>query len=102
MDYANANPPYNYYNSLLRRPVYSQPSTANNTTYDDYLAIWDGYNGTSTGANIVGTPPGWDDDYNYWSATPAASGHANLGLGYGYVTYYYDHFDSSYVAVEVL
>jgi len=73
-------------------------NTTVNDTYDDYLAIWDGYNGTGT--DIAGVPPGWDDDVDYWSATPAASGHAYIGLNVGYVTYdgslYY------YVAVEVL
>jgi hypothetical protein len=77
--------------------------TTVNDTYDDYLAIWDAYNGTKTGTYIAGVPPGWYDDIYYWSATPAASGHAGVSLTYGYVGYSYDYnYDISYVAVEVL
>ena len=32
--------------------------TASNPTYDDYLAIWDAYNGTGTGTDMDGTPGG--------------------------------------------
>ncbi len=75
--------------------------TANNPTYDDYLAIWDAYNGTGTGTVMNGTPPGWVDDNFYWSATPAASGHAYLYLSTGGVNVTYDSL-GTYVAVEVL
>jgi Ca2+-binding RTX toxin-like protein len=75
--------------------------TANNPTYDDYLAIWDAYNGTSTGTDIDGTPPGWYVYFYYWSATPAASGHAYFVPSYGFVNYDVDY-KGFYVAVEVL
>jgi hypothetical protein len=69
-----------------------------NDTYDDYLAIWDANNGTGTGTDKALMPPGWVAYDYYWSATPAASGHAGIHLPYGYVsdrTY-------GYVAFEVL
>ena len=74
--------------------------TASNPTYDDYLAIWDAYNGTGTGTGDYGTPGGWHDTYGYWSATPSASGHAFVSLGTGNGTVTYDGI-SYYVAVEV-
>jgi hypothetical protein len=49
-------------------------STPNsNPTYDDLLAVWDAFNGTSTGQNGLGVPPGWDANLAYWSAN-ATSG----------------------------
>ena len=74
--------------------------TASNPTYDDYLAIWDAYNGTGTGTGDYGTPGGWDDGVNYWSATPSASGHADISLFDGYVDDSYGGY-YHYVAVEV-
>ena len=74
--------------------------TASNPTYDDYLAIWDAYNGTGTGTGMNGTPGGWEGGA-YWSATPSASGHVGIGLYDGLVRTSYDS-GYSYVAVEVL
>ena len=74
--------------------------TASNPTYDDYLAIWDAYNGTGTGRNMNGTPGGWHDFTGYWSATPSASGHAFVHLGNGDVFGNVDNF-ITFVAVEV-
>ncbi|TAN50154.1 MAG: cadherin repeat domain-containing protein [Methylococcaceae bacterium] len=78
----------------------SNGSTATNSTYDDLLAIWDAYNGTMGGTNSNGTPSGWSLT-NYWSATPSASGHANVFLYDGYVNDTLDN-SSYYVALEVL
>ena len=75
--------------------------TASNPAYDDYLAIWDAYNGTGTGTDVNGTPGGWGDYDRYWSATPSASGHVGIGLYDGLVRTSYDS-GYSYVAVEVL
>jgi Ca2+-binding RTX toxin-like protein len=74
--------------------------TASNPTYDDYLAIWDAYNGTGTGTVMDGVPGGWGDYPIYWSATPSASGHASLTLDSGYVNTSED-FGTHFVAVEV-
>jgi hypothetical protein len=74
--------------------------TASNPTYDDYLAIWDGNNGTGTGTVMNGTPGGWFGGTSYWSATPSASGHAYISLYYGLVSYDL-YVTSHYVAVEV-
>ena len=77
-------------------------ATSNGTTgtYDELLAIWDAYNGTSTGTNIDGTPSGWQAS-SYWSATPSASGHADVTLDFGNVV---DDNDiiNGYVALQVL
>ena len=70
-------------------------------TYKGLLAIWDAYNGSAAGStNIAGAPTGWQG-ITYWSATPSASGHANVYLGMGFV---YDSSDTPayYVAVQVL
>jgi uncharacterized delta-60 repeat protein len=75
----------------------SSGSTAINPTYDDLLAVWDAYNGTGTGTDVNGTPPGWYDTV-YFSATPSASGHAAVVLFYGLV----GDGDGAYVALEVL
>lgn len=93
-----------------------------NPTYDDWLAIWDGYNGAQAiwnrydgtwvwksdmdrGPYIDGAPLGWADKYYgftyYWSATPATSGHAGIILDAGDVGYSIDY-SSMYVAVQVL
>jgi len=73
---------------------------SNNTTYDELLAIWDAHNGTGTGVNMGGTPLNWAAS-NYWSATPSASGHINVGLFGGYVGNYVD-IAYTFVALEVL
>jgi len=77
-------------------------ATSNGTasTYDDLLAIWDAYNGVSTGTNIDGTPSGWRAN-GYWSATPSSDGHASVGLNAGFVLDNYDGFNS-FVALQVL
>jgi len=53
---------------------------AANDTYDDYLAIWDAYNGTATTSGRSVVIPGWQSYGNYWTATPTASGHAAVTL----------------------
>jgi hypothetical protein len=84
-------------------------SNAENSLYDDLLAIWDAYNGTGTDTNIKGTPSGWQASY-YWSATsegfngPLNSGspvHAYISLVNGGVGVNVDHV-TSYVALQVL
>ena len=74
--------------------------TANNPKYDDYLAIWDAYNGTGTGTGDYGLPGGWYHGPGYWSATPSVSGHVS-GLLDGFVYNNYNAFSINYVAVEV-
>ena len=48
-------------------------STGNTTYYDDWAAIWDATNGTSTATNIAGVPTGWMPAY-YWTASMASPG----------------------------
>ena len=78
----------------------SNNTTTDNPTYNDLLAIWDSYNGATTGTYIAGVPSGWNAD-SYWSATTNTSGHADVYLVNGGV---YDTFDTSYeyVALQVL
>lgn len=73
----------------------NSPNGEANPTYDDLLAIWDGYNGTGTGTNINGTPPGWQT-YDYWSADRR---NVVLALGYVYVSVDTPY---NYVALQVL
>ncbi|MCS6767051.1 MAG: hypothetical protein MO847_11985 [Candidatus Protistobacter heckmanni] len=81
--------------------VDNDPATATNNTYDDLLAIWDAYNGSSTGTGASGVPAGWNSSW-YWSATPSGSGPhyavllGNGSVGNGNVT------DTNYVALQVL
>ena len=74
--------------------------SANNSTYNDFLAVWDAYNGTGTGLNISGVPTGWASS-SFWSATPTSSGHATVEMSTGAV---FNNPDSQiwYVAVQVL
>ena len=83
----------------------NNPAGEENPTYDDLLAIWDGYNGTGTGTTIANaSPEGWQAA-PYWSATPSASGHALVGLDGGVVFDSQDYFiggNRYYVALEVV
>jgi hypothetical protein len=51
----------------------SSSTPDSNPTYDDLLSVWDSFNGTGTGQNDRGVPPGWDANLAYWTAN-AASG----------------------------
>jgi hypothetical protein len=82
------------------RPGSKVTGNTANSAYDDYLAIWDAYNGTGTRTGMDGTPGGWGDGPYYWSATPSASGHAGFSLSGGYVNSH-DDYSIVYVAVEV-
>jgi len=62
----------------------SAGSAAFNGSYDDLLAIWDAFNGTSTVNYIQGVPPGWKAS-SYWSALPSGTGHAFVMLDNGFV-----------------
>ena len=75
-------------------------SNVANATYNDLLAVWDAYNGTGTGQYYNGTPSGWQEN-DYWSATPSASGFANVYLSRGYVYADLSHYQSV-VALQVL
>ncbi|MDP3512804.1 MAG: SwmB domain-containing protein, partial [Sulfuritalea sp.] len=82
--------------------VDNDPAGEANTTYNDLLAIWDGYNGAGTGTDIAGTPSGWKS-HMYWSATPSASGYAVVDSSYGAVANLTDGPSiSAYVALQVL
>ena len=78
----------------------SNNTTTDNPTYNDLLAIWDSYNGTTTGTNIAGVPSGWHAD-GYWSATTSTSGHASVYFDFGYVSDSIDTY-GTYVALQVL
>ena len=71
-----------------------------NATYNDLLAIWDSQNGTGTSTGYSGMPAGWTNA-SYWSASASALGHADVGLGNGYVNDT-DDGNSRYVALQVL
>lgn len=71
-----------------------------NTTYDDLMAIWDAYNGSSAASNLSGIPTGWKS--LYWSAErSSSSGHSFIDLSIG-------NYDSApdtsngYVVLQVL
>jgi hypothetical protein len=79
----------------------SGTGTADNPTYNDMLVIWDALNGTGTGTNVSGLPPGWINS-NYHSATTTATGHAYFAFSNGGVTTTADNTSNSYVALQVL
>jgi hypothetical protein len=78
----------------------SGSGTLNNSHFDELLAIWDAFNGTSTSTNIAGMPIGWVNG-NYWSATASANGRVNVGLFNGSQS---DTLESNvqYLALEVV
>jgi Bacterial Ig-like domain/Cadherin domain/RTX calcium-binding nonapeptide repeat (4 copies) len=79
----------------------NSPAGEMNPTYDDLLAVWDGYNGSGTETSSQ-APSGNRGDYGHWSATPATSGHAWLYVGYGYVDSTYRDTNTNYATVQVL
>ena len=85
----------------------SNGSNAINSTYNDLLAVWDAYNGTSTNTPtssswIDGTPSNWKaEGYYYWSATPTTAGHAAFVTSSGFVQTLADT-TSTYVVLQVL
>ncbi|MDT7524485.1 Ig-like domain-containing protein [Rhodoferax sp. TBRC 17198] len=92
-------------NPLVSGDNLNDPTPNGNATYNDYLAIWDGINGSGTGTGQYGVPAGWLPIVNYWSATPSPNGHAmvNLGAGMygGEVVAWTDNF-TAYFAFQVL
>jgi hypothetical protein len=80
-------------------------SATNGTTgpYADLTAIWDAYNGTSTGSDISGVPPAWPTTGGPWTATPGGNGHLVGALHSGGVWGGApDDFSEYYVALQVL
>jgi len=76
-------------------------SNAVNAKYNDLLAVWDAYNGTTTGSKLSGTPANWQAD-NYWSATDATGvGHGTVNLSSGNLTSAGDN-NLYFVALQVL
>jgi hypothetical protein len=77
-------------------------STPNdNSTYNDFYAIWDGINGSGA-ANNTALPSGWAADY-YWTATPHHTGSDNFHLFlFNGSTAAVDQNQSRYLALQVL
>jgi len=80
-------------------PTGGNDPTASNPKYDDYLALWDAYNGIQTDTGEPGIPPDWASGY-YWSATSQNDEHAFILLDTGYADF--ESFNLGYVAVEVI
>ena len=78
-------------------------SNALNDAYNDYLAIWDAYNGTGTAGMVSGTPSGWVDD-SYWTASPSSdvTAHAYVFLANGFVFGGAPDSKNGFVALEAL
>ncbi len=78
-------------------------SNALNDAYNDYLAIWDAYNGTGTAGMVSGTPSGWVDD-SYWTASPSTdvTAHAYVFLANGFVFGGAPDSKNGFVALEAL
>ena len=93
-----ALPPSGSYYYAAGTEIDNTPAGEANSTYNDYMAIWDAHNGTENSAELTGVPSGWQASY-YWSATPSGDGHAFVNLGNGYV---YVDSGNSYVALQVL
>jgi hypothetical protein len=77
----------------------------NNPTYSDLAAIWDAFNGSSTGTGAAGVPPGWASGI-YWTATPsggsgATNHHGRLNLTNGYINNNEDALEN-YVVFQVI
>ena len=80
-------------------------SNAENSTYNDLLAVWDAYNGITTTTGVSGRPADWQTRH-YWTATLSTDGHAGVGLSTanGSAGYVYNNFDNTdhYVVLQVL
>ncbi|MEI8159324.1 MAG: cadherin repeat domain-containing protein, partial [Burkholderiales bacterium] len=79
-------------------------SNAVNQTYNDFMAIWDAYNGQSVGATgIPGIPAdGGIDGNSYWTATPGQNGHDSVLLQHGSVQDYEGDATLHRVALQVV
>jgi hypothetical protein len=78
-----AVPPYTVHlGTSVGSTIASQGSNAVNPTYDDYLAIWDAYNGIGTSDNLEGTPTGWSNGQGngYVAAPPTGVISASMRL----------------------
>jgi hypothetical protein len=74
-----------------------------NATYNDWLAIWDAYNGTTTGSSIYAAPPDWYQTGYYLTSTPSPTpGYHALVSANGYVDIGYSDLNSYSVALQVL
>jgi hypothetical protein len=74
--------------------------SANNSSFDELLAIWDAYNGTGNSANTSGTPIGWLASA-YWSATTSGNGHVGITYSVGFVNDYVES-TNTYTALQVV
>jgi hypothetical protein len=80
--------------------------TSNGTTsliYNDFLAIWDAYNGTSDGASeptLSGTPTNWWNG-DYWTAERSSNGTSSINFDAGIID---DNWNNNYafIALQVL
>jgi len=76
-------------------------SNAVNAKYNDLLAVWDAYNGITTGSKLSGTPANWQAS-NYWSATDVTGiGHGTVNLSAGTLNSVSDT-NLCFVALQVL
>jgi hypothetical protein len=79
-------------------------TNATNNDYNDYLAIWDAYNGQTTAINLSGTPANWASS-SYWTATPDGSDptkHVSFELTTGSLSTTADDTVTRYVALQVM
>ncbi|MFA6014096.1 MAG: Ig-like domain-containing protein [Gallionellaceae bacterium] len=77
---ANPNPSF----SLYANGTAVADGATTNATYNDVLAVWDAYNGSSTAGNISGIVPAWGI-IRVWSSTPVTNGHVAVDMNNGYV-----------------
>ena len=105
-----ASPPFgligvNQYpvNTPVGSIVPSNGSNELNTTYDDYLAIWDAFNGKGPGGGTWASLPNWNwgSSSFYWTATQTSSGHAAIAVS-GDARSTNDAWPQNFVAVQVI
>ena len=102
------NPPFglvgtNQYptGTAIGSSVQTEGSNQVNAIYDDYLAIWDAYNGIGQGSPWA-NPPNWNwgGSTSFWTATQTSMGHAAIRVG-GDATNTLDNWAQYYVALQV-
>jgi hypothetical protein len=69
----------NFYSTLTQVKSTDTLTQPNNYNYTDLAAIWDAFNGNTTGTNIAGVPTGWMSG-NYWAADQIVTGTGNQAV----------------------
>lgn len=77
-------------------------ASLNNPTYNDLMAIWDAFNGSTTGTSLTGRPAGWASASYLSSTASGVDTHFSFAMNGGSVASTLDTDGTRYVALQVL